>query len=419
MLYVLLTEHNAKLFKTVRTNISMAEIDSNIFSKVVLESSKHLSSVIELKTRRDLYDHISEPTDYFVGLKGLRGVGKTTLLLQLATRYKNPIYFSADAVYLGNTSIYDLVKHAVQNGHDSFFIDEIHYKKNWTYDLKTLYDEGVRNLFFSGSSAIELKKGADLSRRVVLYTLPPATFKEYLLIKKGIALPSLTLRELIEKRKDILQKYSEAYTYFEEYLAYGGFLYDRKEFDLKLLNSIQKIASVDLAYLRDININVESDVIKIFNLISTTASFELNYSKLSNSLGLSRNTTMKLLADMEKAGCVFICSPCKKGYALIRNEPKIFLPIPFTSFFSRQLVYAPNIGRLREEFFISHINKVCYLKTDRGKKTADFNVGEYTIEIGGVSKSSIQNPDYIAVDGLEISENKIPLFLFGFLRFVQ
>jgi len=417
MHYVKLGELNAFYFKTF-ASITVI-MDANIFSKVVLESARSLSAIAEIKTKRDIYTRMSSPTDYFVGIKGLRGIGKTTSILQMAQNYKNPLYFSADAIYLMNSTIYDVINHAQKNGYDSFFVDEIHYQKDWTYSLKTLYDEGIRNLFFTGSSAIELDKGADLSRRAVLFDLPPATFSEFLRIKHGIDLPSLSLEDILKKKKDLLPKYSDTYQYFGEYLAYGGVLYDRKEFDLKLLNSINKLISVDMGYLRDININVETNILKIFQLIATTSSFEVNYSKLSSALGISKVTVERLVSDLEKAGSLSVCRPCRRGYALVRNEPKIFLPFPLASFFCRQIGAEPKIGRLREEFFISHVDKPCYVKTARGEKTSDFRLGDIIFEIGGVSKTSIQNPDYIVVDGLDCLENRIPLILFGFLQYVQ
>lgn len=394
-------------------------MDPNIFTRVTLESRKRISAADELTVKRDIFERMESPTDYFVGIKGLRGIGKTTLLLQLAQRFKNPIYFSADAIYLKSDSIYEIVKRAQDNGHDAFFIDEIHYKKDWTYSLKTLYDEGIRNLFFTGSSAIDLGKGADLSRRAVLFDLPPATFREYLRIKHNVDLSPLRLKDLVAKKKELMPRYADSHRYFIEYLEYGGVLYDRKEFDMKLLNSLNKLANVDLAYLRDININIENNVFKVLELVATTHSFELNYSKLATALGISKNTSEKLVSDMEKAGGLSVCRPCRSGYALVRNEPKLFLPFPLTSFLSRQLMTKPNTGRLREEFFISHVRKACYLKTARGRKTADFRVDDIVFEIGGVSKSSVQEPDHIVVDGLDVSENRIPLLLFGFLHYVQ
>jgi len=74
-----------------------------------------------------------------------------------------------------------------------------------------------------------------------------------------------------------------------------------------------------------------------------------------------------------------------------------------------------NNGAVREKFFVNHIRDVCYLKGKRGEKTPDFRFKNVKVEIGGESKTKYQSPDYIAVDGLSTVENKIPLFLFGFV----
>ncbi|MFA5050219.1 MAG: AAA family ATPase [Candidatus Micrarchaeia archaeon] len=390
-------------------------MELSLFSKVVLESQKALQNIQLFQKKREIWERILNPTDYYVGIKGLRGVGKTTLLLQIAKESKNPLYLSADAIYLRNTSIYDIIKYAKDNGFDSFFIDEIQSQKDWTYSLKTLYDEGIRNVFFSGSSAIELIKGADLSRRAVIFDLPPVSFREYLFIKKDMKFPKLSIQDIILNKKEISKKCINSYKYFNEYLNYGGVLYDQKEFDLKFSNSLNKLIRVDLAYLRNISSNIENDIFKIFILVSSTDSFELNYSRLSSALGISKNNLINILSDLQKTGALFICNPCKKGYALIRNEPKLLLPMPFTSFFSRQRLASASIGRLREEFFTMHSPNSCYFKTKRGEKTADFMIEDKIFEIGGVSKTSIQNPDYIVIDGLDITGNSIPLYLFGFL----
>jgi len=98
----------------------------------------------------------------------------------------------------------------------------------------------------------------------------------------------------------------------------------------------------------------------------------------------------------------------------VKKEPNAYLTIPLRKFFAKQGVEI-NKGALREEFFVNHMRKLCYLKGKRGEKTPDFKVNDIIIEIGGEGKTKYQKPDYIAVDGLSTVSNKIPLFLFGFV----
>jgi predicted AAA+ superfamily ATPase len=381
----------------------------------MVQSASRIKEAEAYTVKRDMYERMKFPTDYYVGIRGIRGIGKTTLLLQLAREYKNPIYLSVDWSYLKPYSLYEIIKYAGKQGFDSFFIDEIHYQQNWASELKTLYDEGYKNIFFTGSSAIGLQKGADISRRAVIFDLPPACFREYLAIKKGIGSKKLQLNELAGKRKEVLAECISSYAMLDEYLNYGGVLYDKKEFDEKFLNALKKIIADDLAYFREIDLNYETNIMKLLYLIATTTSFETNFSKIASALGVQKNTAKRMIEDLEKAGCVKTVFPCKSGYGLVRKEPKIFLPFPFTAFLSRQLFKEPLKGRIREEFFVQHAPVSCYLKTKRGEKTADFMIGKQIFEVGGVSKTTVQNPDFLVTDGVEVTENKIPLFLFGFL----
>ena len=78
-----------------------------------------------------------------VGLIGQRGVGKTTLLLQyLKQNFKalEYLYFSADDVYIINSSIYDIADEFVRLGGKIIVIDEIHKYQNWANEIKTIYD---------------------------------------------------------------------------------------------------------------------------------------------------------------------------------------------------------------------------------------------------------------------------------------
>ena len=65
-------------------------------------------------------------------------------------------------------------------------------------------------------------------------------------------------------------------------------------------------------------------------------------------------------------------------------------------------------------FFANNVEVEGYFKTKRGEKTPDFKVDGKTIEVGGKAKKT-NAADYLAVDGVSFSENRIPLFLFGFL----
>jgi len=307
------------------------------------------------------------------------------------------------------------VKYAARNGYTSFFIDEIQSSSDWAAALKSLYDEGVRNVYFSGSSAIGLGEGADLSRRAVIHHLPPASLREFLAVKKGQEYPPLALKDILHKRREILARYAPAYESMDEYLRFGGMLFDRNEFDKKMENSIYRLIRSDLASVRPVDAGLEGLVFKLFYMIASTPSYEANYAKMANVGQMSKNSMIALLSDLQKAGIISALTPAASGHALARKEPKIYFPIPFSAFFSRQVFQPALVGRLREEFFVQHAAGCSYVKGAQGRKSPDFSYAGHTFEVGGAGKDMAQGPQYRVVDGVSVEGNRIPLFLFGFL----
>jgi uncharacterized protein len=393
-----------------------------IFSKILLESQNKKTIIKNFPKKRYLYaDLLNSKSDYFIGISGLRGIGKTILLLQLFDMSDDAIYFSADSIYLSKYTLYDILKFLIKKGYKKIFIDEIAYKDNWQQNLKTIYDEEKVKVYFTSSSSLNILKGADLSRRVLLFELKPASLREYINIMYNLEIKPIKIEELLDskKRKELLNKHISYFDYYEEYYKFGGFLYN-KEKDLsefyKSVDSIfKKIIYSDISNIRSINPKVETDIYNILYLLSTSSPFEMNYSKLSKSInGVSKNTLIAIINDLEKINIIKQLKPCNYGYPLIRTEPKIFLNLPFRYFFNNSLSKTPDTGALREDFFVYSTNPDCYVKTGKAK-SADFMISKKVFEIGGESKKSNQNADYIVADGLTCENNKIPLFLFGFL----
>jgi uncharacterized protein len=396
-----------------------------IFSKVLLESKKKKEFVSSFRHKRYLFSEIQNSSkDYYIGIYGLRGIGKTVLLLQMYSQLDDSqsIYFSADSTYLSLFSLYDILKFLVNKKYKNIFIDEITYKKNWVQDIKTIFDEkNNTNIYFTSSSSIDIQKGADLSRRVLLYELKPASLREYINIKYDKDIPLISFKDLIDydRRKKLFLKYIIYYDFYEEYLKFGGFLYS-KDNDLlsyykSLENVFKKILYSDFNNLRNVDPKLESDILNIFYLISSSSPFELSYSNLTKSLNsVSKNTLISIINDLEKINLIKQLKPCSFGYALVRSEYKLFLSLPFRYFFNSLLNKVPNVGSLREDFFVSSLSPDCYVKT--GKiKSADFMKDNFIFEIGGKNKKNNQKANFIVSDDLDVKENKIPLFLFGFL----
>ncbi|MEA3329940.1 MAG: AAA family ATPase [Nanoarchaeota archaeon] len=388
-------------------------VEDRVIDEIIMNSEDQLKWVKKFKKKRYLYDELLKINkEYYIGIKGVRGIGKTVLLLQIAQKNKNAVYFSADSAMLKNNSIYEVVKELIKRDIKNIFIDEIHRKINWDVDIKSLYDEHKVRVFFTGSSALDITKtGADLSRRVVLKELLPASFREFLNIKKGFDIPVLKLKNILDD-KSLVNKYLEAFNFFDEYLKYGGMLYPKSGFFEAVGNSLRKVILSDLITLREINIKYESDIYKLLYFVSKSEPFEINYSRIANHLDISKNFAIRMVDDLKRAGILIVIFAEKKKGEL-RKEPKIYLTLPLREFLNKGERGLK--GASREEFFVNHLRDVRYLKGKRGEKTPDFKYKKIIIEIGGESKKKNQNADYIAIDGLSNAGNKVPLFLFGFI----
>ena len=393
-------------------------MDSEAIVSKVLESNaeslQRLEGVLNKRTAFNSLLPIVKEEEYFLGIAGLRGIGKTVLLLQLAKEC-NGVYFSADDRSLRGIDLYDVIKSLADAGHSKIFIDEIHSKPEWDEDLKTAYDEDLAYIAFTGSSAIELKDlKADLSRRVVVERLKPASFREWLEIKKSVRIPLFSLEQLIENKASITSKYAFANKFLEEYCKNGGVLYDAKAFFYKtILSTIETIAVKDFSAIKTVGKDTAENFFKLLQLVASSKPMELSYSKIGEAIGKDKVWVMRFLSNVEKTETLKRVYPCGQGLQPFRKEAKYYLPFPYRASLCEALNKTPDVGSLREEFFVNHVD-CCYLKNSP-KQTPDFKVLDKTFEIGGKNKGGRQNPDYIVTDSLDTTKNKIPLFTIGTL----
>ena len=133
-----------------------------------------------------------------IGLAGLRGTGKTTLMWQLAEYLYNkklPVYFfNVNAITASGYSLFEAIQGFQKEILKSNFIeiqypfvllfDEVHDDPNWTKVLKILYDEAKTAFIVStGSSALLLNQTADLARRMKIEKVYPFRFIEFITAK--------------------------------------------------------------------------------------------------------------------------------------------------------------------------------------------------------------------------------------------
>lgn len=362
-----------------------------------------------------------------IGIKGPRGAGKTTLMLQYLKfdlgLPSEALYITADHTWFYTHSLFDTANDWYKHGGRILFIDEVHKYPFWSRELKNIYD-GLPEMqvIFSASSALDIYRGeADLSRRVISYSLAGLSFREYLSFVTGETYESLSLEEMTDHHREFAQSILERMQplpYFKRYLQKGYLpilAEGEAEYLPRLAQIINAIVDIDLAYTASYNAGTAIKVKKLLGVIAESVPFKPNVAALARKLELSRDSVYQYIYQLRDARLLNTLSAEGKGVATLQKPDKIYLENP-------NLAYAlranPDIGNLRETFLLGQLlNKELEVQAP---VSGDFLVEGLTLEVGGKGKSAAQvrdAPDYlVAADDIEIGFGKrVPLWVFGFL----
>ncbi len=400
------------------------EMNEAIFSELFSLSERRKAEAKKFEKKRPIYFELESQLPNSKAMHciaGLRGIGKTVVMLQLANKFENSIYASSEQALLRSVSFYDFITYAKQKGFINIFLDEMHLYPNWQLELKAAFDEGGAKITFSGSSALFITQGsADLSRRVVVHHLPPLSFREFLVLKYNASLPVATIEELVdfEKRKTLISVIAPYVSRFDEYMFSGALPFSLEEENPQPLYEgiVSKIVLSDLSQLKKIDINYVESIYKLLGFIATSSPDKISYNSIANALNKNMYVIMEIIRLLSEVGLVMAILPKGGSGKTTRKEYKLLLAPPFRQVLCRLRATQAEKGALREEFFLNHVgaDNAKYIKTERKRRTPDYFYKRWTFEVGGMSKNK-QGSDYIVADGLPIDKNKIPLVLFGLL----
>jgi predicted AAA+ superfamily ATPase len=303
---------------------------------------------------------------------GLRGVGKTTTVLQLylylVGEMKRPqervLYFSADEAtdYLG-VGIYDAVSVFVEDILNTslltidepvfILIDEAHYDRDWDLAAKMLFDR-TRNVFLllTGSSALSMEMSADLARRSEKEALFPLNFSEYLLLKYGAYAPTGTAKMIHEclfdpsdavlqganmvwreLRSDMLQIGTPLEKEFEYYLSAGGFPFGTRSNYQRAFEwtfqMIDRIVDKDILAHESFRAETKDAVTRIIYFLALKRPGQLSVQNLAQNLdGVSRTSINKILQALEKAHLIFSIKPYGEAKKIATKPWKYYFSSP-------------------------------------------------------------------------------------------
>lgn len=392
--------------------------------------TQHLRLISYLKSahKRSLMSAIN--WNYrLIGIKGARGVGKTTMMLQhIKENYgENPnvaLYASMDHLYFASHSLLEMAEEFHRRGGQCLYLDEVHKYAGWSRELKNIYD-GFPELkvVFTGSSLLNiLNAEADLSRRCVSYEMQGLSFREYLQFSQGIDLPQVTLDDVLQHSAELSSQVMDKcrpLKYFGDYLQQGYYpFFLQKEMDY--LTQVQKVVNmileIELPQLRSVDVSNVRKLRSLLSVVSSGVPFAVDISKMSQTSELNRNTILHYLAHLHRARLVNLLYSDAQNLKRMQKPDKIYMEN--TNLLYALALSAVEKGTARETFFVNQLSQGHIVEYGR---QADFRIdGKYTIEVGGQSKDGKQiaslSEAFIAADDMEYAlGNKIPLWLFGML----
>lgn len=364
-----------------------------------------------------------------VCIRGSRGTGKTTLMLQhikkaFAGDLGKVVYVSLDNLYFADNSLIDFVDSFVKRGGEYLFLDEVHKYPDWSRVIKNIYDDYPElHVAFTGSSLLEiLNARSDLSRRALVYNLQGLSFREYLKLVADADFPILTLDEILsdnEKLSAEIVSKIKPFMYFDGYLKNGYYPYFLEGIDdyySRLNETVNMVLEIELPLLRKIDVSYLVKIKKLLTAIGKSAPFIPNVSELSSHIQISRQTLLQYLQYLEESKLIYQVFKESRGLGTLEKPDKIFLENTNLMFLLGKT--ETNIGNVRETFAF---NQLSYNHEVLFSEQSDFFIDKkYTFEVGGKNKKRKQIKDvpdsYILADDIEFgTERRIPLWLLGFL----
>lgn len=396
-----------------------------------MESVYRISAQLIEKTSTDIIRYLFDKIqweDRLIGIKGARGVGKTTIMLQyiklkIADRRK-ALYVSLDNIWFTAHTLVELADYHNAHGGEYLFLDEVHRYPNWSIEVKNIYDSYPdMHIVFTGSSLLEIDNSiADLSRRCVIYEMHGLSFREFLNFEGEHFGKVYSLSEIIKSHYEIATQItakSKVLPKFEKYLKRGYYPYYRGSSEITYLTKVQQVVNTiidnDIPAVTEIEYASLKKAKQLLVILAETVPYTLNIQSLCTMMQIGRNQLMRLFDLLDRARVIRMIYSENKGLKqLVKPEKIVFGNTNIMDALSEKV----ETGTVRETFFANQLsleNRIAM------PQKGDFLVNsDYVFEVGGHGKVYKQisgvKGSFVVADGIEIGiDNKIPLWVFGMM----
>ncbi len=376
----------------------------------------------DVKIARGLFHEI-DWSARMIGIKGFRGVGKTTFLLNfIRENYgdsRDCLYVNLNDFYFSKRRIFSFADEFYKRGGKVLVLDQIHKYPDWSNELRQCYDElpGLQ-LIFSSSPVLRIFEGNDELKDIArIYHLEGLSFREFLNFRSNSSFEKLSLDDILVSHKEIVQdiiRDVRPLAFFPEYLRSGYYPYftmNPEFYGESLLRHVNLALEIDVTYLNQIELKYLPKLRKLLQLIGAQMPFSPNVSKISAEIETSRTTVLNYLRYLKNARLIDLLFENGNNGQLQKPE------VVYLHNTNLLHIIAPdniNNRNLRTTFFY---NQVAYTETVKSSKLLDFRVNnQYEFVVGGKYTQTEGKNCFAAADMIETGEgNVVPLWLFGFL----
>ena len=374
--------------------------------------------------RRMLMDEI-DWNDQLIGIKGTRGVGKTTFLLQYAKEKfgandRKCLYINMNNFYFQEKGISDFAGEFYRNGGRVLLIDQVFKQPNWSSDLRRCYDNYPElKIVFTGSSVMRLKEeNPELNGIVKSYNLRGFSFREFLNYMSGNSFSSYSLNDIIENHEQIATQILTKINpleYFQDYIHHGyyPFFLENRNYSENLLKTMNMMTEVDILLIKQIELKYLTKIKTLFYLLALEGPKSPNISNLAKEINTSRATVMnyiKYLSDSRLINIIYSVGqdfPKKPAKVIMNNSNLIYAIYP-RHIEQQEVMETFFVNALLSKHTINEGNKCGYYIIDRNRR---FRVCD-----AENTKMRLNNDTIYVRYNMKVGkDNKIPLWLFGFL----
>lgn len=394
----------------------------NIFMEAFYRTHSYLVEHTNVPVRRDLMDEI-DWSARLIGIKGTRGVGKTTFLLQYAKEKfgfdRSCLYVNMNNFYFSQVNLVDFASDFIKRGGKVLLIDQVFKLPDWSTALRTCYEKFPNlKIVFTGSSVMRLKEeNPELNGIVKSYNLRGFSFREFLNLQTGNNFSKYTLDEILNNHEHIAKTilpHVNPTQYLQDYIHHGfyPFFLEKRNFSENLLKTMNMMVEVDILLIKQIELKYLSKIKKLLYLLAVDGPGAPNVSQLAEEIQTSRATVMNYIKYLADARLINMVYP--KGEDFPKKPAKIMMH-------NTSLMYSIYPVKVEEQdvletFFVNSLWKDH--KINKGDKGTSFLVDNnlhFRICADGCKFKT--NPNvYYAMHKLELGHgNQIPLWMFGFL----